>query len=165
MSSNREQWQGLLAELDQRQAQAEAMGGEEKIARQHARGRLTARQRLALLFDPGTLNEIGALAGANHPGGQVPLAGDGVVGFSLATPETREVDALFVLPGHSGYGIGHDLLTAAVRHLRSLASGPVRLRTDPDEPAYAFYVRRGWRDKGECPKENGLDGDRILELE
>ncbi|PLW68872.1 acyl-CoA carboxylase subunit beta [Pseudohalioglobus lutimaris] len=80
MSSNREQWQGLLAELDQRQAQAEAMGGEEKIARQHARGRLTARERLALLFDPGTLNEIGALAGANHPGGQVPLAGDGVVG-------------------------------------------------------------------------------------
>ena len=97
--------------------------------------------------------------------GWCALSGDRVVGFSLATPETREVDALFVLPRHSGYGIGHDLLDAAVRHLRSLASGPVRLRTDPDEPAYAFYVRRGWRDTGECPKENGLDGDRILELE
>jgi len=87
------------------------------------------------------------------------------VGSSLATPETREVNALFVLPGNSGYGIGHDLLDAAVKHLRSLASGPVRLRTDPDEPAYAFYMRRGWRDIGESPKENGLDGDRFLELE
>ena len=80
MSSNREQWLGLLADLDQRQAQAEAMGGEEKIARQHQKGRLTARERLALLFDPGTFNEIGALAGGNHPGGEPALAGDGVVG-------------------------------------------------------------------------------------
>jgi acetyl-CoA carboxylase carboxyltransferase component len=80
LSSNREQWLGLLADLDQRQKRAEAMGGEEKIARQHQKGRLTARQRLALLFDTGTFNEIGALAGGNHPGGEPALAGDGVVG-------------------------------------------------------------------------------------
>jgi len=102
---------------------------------------------------------------AGKVSGWCAMSGDDVVGFSLATPETREVNALFVLPGNSGYGIGHDLLDAAVKHLRSLASGPVRLRTDPDEPAYAFYMRRGWRDIGESPKENGLDGDRFLELE
>ncbi len=78
--SNREQWQRLLAELQDRQTSAEAMGGEEKIAKQHAKGRLTARERIEKLFDPGSFNEIGALAGGNHPGGDAPLAGDGVVG-------------------------------------------------------------------------------------
>ena len=78
--SNREQWQRLLAELQHRQTSAEAMGGEEKIAKQHAKGRLTARERIEKLFDPGSFNEIGALAGGNHPGGDAPLAGDGVVG-------------------------------------------------------------------------------------
>jgi methylmalonyl-CoA decarboxylase subunit alpha len=91
VSENREQWQQLLAELEQRQVQAEAMGGEEKIARQHGKGRLTARERLDLLFDPGTFNEIGALAGGNHPAGEAPLAGDGVVGG------TGEVQGLTVV--------------------------------------------------------------------
>ncbi len=80
MSDNRTSWQALLAQLEERQARAEAMGGADKVARQHQRGRLTARERLALLFDVESFNEIGALAGGNHPGGQEPLAGDGVVG-------------------------------------------------------------------------------------
>jgi methylmalonyl-CoA decarboxylase subunit alpha len=33
-------------------------GGEDRIARQHAKGKLTARERLNLLLDPGTFNEI-----------------------------------------------------------------------------------------------------------
>ena len=69
-----------LTQLNERQARAEAMGGAEKVARQHQRGRLTARERLADLFDPDSFSELGALAGGNHPGGEVPLAGDGVVG-------------------------------------------------------------------------------------
>ncbi|KZX53479.1 carboxyl transferase [Halioglobus sp. HI00S01] len=80
MSSNREQWQSLLQDLNQRQARAEAMGGEERVARQHGRGRLTARERVARFLDPDSFNEIGALAGDNHPNGEPPLAGDGVVG-------------------------------------------------------------------------------------
>lgn len=80
MSDHREQWQKLLEQLDQRQSLAEAMGGEEKVARQHERGRLTARERISRLFDADSFNEIGALAGGNHPGGMPPLAGDGVVG-------------------------------------------------------------------------------------
>ncbi len=38
-------------------------GGPEKIKRQHERGKLTVRERLDLLFDPGTFCEIGILAG------------------------------------------------------------------------------------------------------
>jgi acetyl-CoA carboxylase carboxyltransferase component len=37
-------------------------GGPERIAAQHARGKLTARQRLQLLLDDGSFQELGALA-------------------------------------------------------------------------------------------------------
>ena len=80
MSSNREQWKTLINDLDQRQRVAEAMGGKDKVEKQHSKGRLTARERIDQLFDRGTFNEIGALAGGNHPAGAPPLAGDGVVG-------------------------------------------------------------------------------------
>ena len=88
-----------------------------------------------------------------------------VVGFSIATAETREVNALFVLPDSASGGIGRDLLDAAVQHLRDRAPGAVRLRTDPNSPAFAFYLRRGWRDTGENHEEGVRDSDRFLELE
>ena len=43
-------------------AQAEAGGGPEAVERQHARGKLTARERLELLLDPGSFVELDALA-------------------------------------------------------------------------------------------------------
>src|SRR3989441_9816509 len=39
------------------------MGGEEKVARQHAAGRLTVRERVDALLDPGSFREIGSMAG------------------------------------------------------------------------------------------------------
>src|SRR5579871_4569377 len=48
-----------VAELEARRAEARAMGGADKIAKQHARGKLTARERLALLFDDGVYFEVG----------------------------------------------------------------------------------------------------------
>jgi acetyl-CoA carboxylase carboxyltransferase component len=39
------------------------MGGQANIQRQHAAGRLTVRERIDRLLDPGTFHEIGALAG------------------------------------------------------------------------------------------------------
>lgn len=59
---------------------AEAMGGAEKIAKQHDRGRLTARERVQLFCDEGSFSEYGALAGGNHPNGEAPLAGDALIG-------------------------------------------------------------------------------------
>ena len=46
------------AQLDQRDAEAERGGGEERIARQHRAGKLTARERLDLFLDPGTFVEL-----------------------------------------------------------------------------------------------------------
>ncbi|MEA2459705.1 MAG: hypothetical protein QOC95_2677, partial [Thermoleophilaceae bacterium] len=39
------------------------MGGEERVARQHASGRLTVRERIERLFDPGSFHETGGIAG------------------------------------------------------------------------------------------------------
>jgi len=47
-----------LEEFRQRKASCELGGGLEKIEKQHQKGRLTARERIDLLFDPGTFQEI-----------------------------------------------------------------------------------------------------------
>lgn len=52
--------------LDQRRSYALAMGGAEKLANQHARGRLDARTRIDRLCDEGSFREIGSLSGAAH---------------------------------------------------------------------------------------------------
>lgn len=117
MENYREQWQSLLAGLEQRQHMAEAMGGQEKVAKQHEKGRYTARERIELLFDSGTFNEIGALAGSNHPAGEPPLAGDGVVG-GIGLVAERSVIALaedFTVKGGS---IGHVNSAKRTRLLR-----------------------------------------------
>jgi len=46
--------QAALEELKRRQEISLQMGGEERVARQHQRGRLTARERIDRLVDPGT---------------------------------------------------------------------------------------------------------------
>jgi len=51
-----------IQELRDRKAQAYIGGGEDKIARQHARGRMTARERLQLLLDKGTFREVDVLS-------------------------------------------------------------------------------------------------------
>ncbi|CAN5527445.1 acyl-CoA carboxylase subunit beta [soil metagenome] len=50
----------MVADLEKRLEQIRKMGGEEKIKKQHDRGKLTARERLEKFFDGGTFFEIGA---------------------------------------------------------------------------------------------------------
>lgn len=61
-------WKDEVEEIARREALARAQGGPEAVARQHARGRLTVRERLAALVDPESFREIGATAGATEPG-------------------------------------------------------------------------------------------------
>src|SRR5215212_1266084 len=44
------------------------MGGDERVERQHASGRLTVRERIERLFDSGSFHETGALAGRGSYG-------------------------------------------------------------------------------------------------
>ncbi len=53
----------LVEDLHERRARAKLGGGEAKIALQHERGKLTARERIDLLVDPGTFVELGIQAG------------------------------------------------------------------------------------------------------
>jgi propionyl-CoA carboxylase beta chain len=47
-----------LDELRRREREAEAGGGAERVERQRADGKLTARERVALLLDPGSFEEL-----------------------------------------------------------------------------------------------------------
>ncbi|HEX3324060.1 MAG TPA: carboxyl transferase domain-containing protein, partial [Solirubrobacterales bacterium] len=49
----------LTEQLHERREKAKLGGGEEKIAKQHERGKLTARERIDLLADAGTFVEMG----------------------------------------------------------------------------------------------------------
>ena len=73
----------LVAELEARRARIREMGGADRVARQHARGKMTARERLAALFDDGVFYEIGAhgtqMGLAAGPDGTDKPAADGVV--------------------------------------------------------------------------------------
>ena len=57
-------WEAEIGELARRRAFAEQMGGEAGIAEQRRRGKLTVRERIELMADPGSFQEIGQLAGA-----------------------------------------------------------------------------------------------------
>ena len=68
--------------LHDRLARARLGGGQDRIDRQHARGKLTARERVHLLLDPGTFEEMGALVThRTHDFGmrEQVYPGDGVV--------------------------------------------------------------------------------------
>lgn len=47
-----------IQELRELEARVKAMGGEAAVAKQHQSGKLTARERLDLFFDPGTFREL-----------------------------------------------------------------------------------------------------------
>lgn len=57
-------WQKEINELKRRKEMAKQMGGPERVARQHARGRLTVRERIDMLLDKGSFHEIGTVAGS-----------------------------------------------------------------------------------------------------
>ena len=47
-----------IDQLEQRRAEAKLGGGEKRIATQHGKGRLTARERLSVLLDEGSFEEV-----------------------------------------------------------------------------------------------------------
>jgi acetyl-CoA carboxylase carboxyltransferase component len=99
-------WDDLLDDLEDRTDAVTAMGGPERLARQAAKGRLNARERVARLCDEGTFKEIGALGAAAHPAGGEPVPADALVG-GVARMSGRSVVVIaedFTVQGGS---IGH----------------------------------------------------------
>jgi propionyl-CoA carboxylase beta chain len=71
----------LLDELEARNQIAFAAGGEQRVAKQHRAGKLTARERIAALVDPGSFIETDRFATHHSPGlsPEQAVLGDGVV--------------------------------------------------------------------------------------
>jgi acetyl-CoA carboxylase carboxyltransferase component len=56
-------WRAEAEEIHRRRSLAEACGGAEAVAKHHAEGKLTVRERIAGVLDPGSFQEVGKLAG------------------------------------------------------------------------------------------------------
>jgi propionyl-CoA carboxylase beta chain len=71
-----------IERLKERERLAELGGGEERLKKQHAQGKLTARERITRLFDPGTFEEVDKLVThrcQDFGMEQQVIPGDGVV--------------------------------------------------------------------------------------
>ncbi|HWK25066.1 MAG TPA: acyl-CoA carboxylase subunit beta [Solirubrobacter sp.] len=109
----------LAADLEARRAAARRGGGEEKIARQHAAGKLTARERIALLMDEFT--ELG-LHGRPHfsqramAGREAPA--DGVItGYGLVDGRHVAVAAYDFTVMAGSMGMTGEIKVARLREL------------------------------------------------
>ncbi|HRO10105.1 acyl-CoA carboxylase subunit beta [Amaricoccus sp.] len=72
----------ILDELESRRAEARLGGGQKRIEAQHAKGKLTARERIEVLLDEGSFEEFDMfVAHRSHDFGmgETRIAGDGVV--------------------------------------------------------------------------------------
>jgi len=71
-----------IEQLKKKREEAMAMGGEARVEKQHQKGKLTARERLDLLFDKGTFREIDMLVkhrSVNFGMEKVNINADGVI--------------------------------------------------------------------------------------
>lgn len=59
-------WSKELDEIAQRRDAATKLGGDAAVARQHAKGRLTIRERVDALLDAGSFREVGPIAGMSE---------------------------------------------------------------------------------------------------
>ncbi|HJZ68147.1 MAG TPA: carboxyl transferase domain-containing protein, partial [Blastocatellia bacterium] len=75
-TANREHLQRVVSELRSLEDRLRLGGGSERIAREHAKNKLTARERIQLLFDEDSyFQEIGLLVAHDLYNGQAPAAG------------------------------------------------------------------------------------------
>src|SRR6478735_4312244 len=72
-------WADVLEQLDERRRASRAMGGEERLTKHRAAGKLDARARVDYLLDPGSFFEIGTLVGGSDAPADAIVMGSGRV--------------------------------------------------------------------------------------
>jgi acetyl-CoA carboxylase carboxyltransferase component len=70
-------WAAALDDLSERRSAARAMGGEERLARHRAAGKLDARARIDHLLDKGSFQELGTLVGGADAPADAVVTGSG----------------------------------------------------------------------------------------
>ena len=110
-------FEAQVGELRARRKKHLAMGGVDKIAKQHERGKRTVRERIDLLFDPGTFVELGLLAKDRDGSDNAPA--DGVV-TGHGEVDGRQVWVIaydFTVMAGSMGAVGEQFKAARVREL------------------------------------------------
>jgi acetyl-CoA carboxylase carboxyltransferase component len=121
--------QEMLDDLKQREAEAKLGGGQARIDKQHAKGKLTARERIDLLFDPDTFFEVGMFAAHRCYGFGLEnkkLPGDAVItGYGLV--DGRQVFAFAQDPTVMGGALGaaHGQKICMIMDLAARARAPI----------------------------------------
>ncbi|HZL94666.1 MAG TPA: carboxyl transferase domain-containing protein, partial [Vicinamibacterales bacterium] len=110
----------VLKQLEEKEAQALAMGGPEKLAQRKAQGVLNARERIDYLVDPGSFVESGLHARAIREEVRHKTPADGkVAGYArIAGREVSLVSNDFTVLGASSSVIN----MKKIRHVKSAAS-------------------------------------------
>ncbi len=98
-----------MEELERRKKRALEMGGPEKVARHHAKGKLTARERIDRLLDPGSFQEVGML---NH---------SDIPGMEAKTPADSKVSGYGRIEGREVVIVSNDFTTLAATSSRVAA--------------------------------------------
>jgi len=93
-------WTETLDDLGRRRERSRGMGGAERLAKHHDKGKLDARDRVQRLLDPGTFREIGTLVGGEVPADGI-VAGSGIIN---GTPVMVGAEDFTTLAGTIGPG-------------------------------------------------------------
>ncbi len=121
-------WDEKLADLDARREAAHMGGGQARIDKQHERGKLTARERLDILFDEGTFVEINTLMTTrttNFGMDKKKTPGDGVVtGYGRVNGRVVFASSQDFTVGGGALGEYHALKIANVMDMAMNAKAP-----------------------------------------
>lgn len=121
-------WDEKLADLDARREAAHMGGGQARIDKQHERGKLTARERLDILFDEGTFVEINTLMATrttNFGMDKKKTPGDGVVtGYGRVNGRVVFASSQDFTVGGGALGEYHALKIANVMDMAMNAKAP-----------------------------------------
>ena len=138
-----------VEDLKSRRKKNLAMGGDDKITKQHERGKLTVRERIDLLFDAGTFVELGLLA-QNRDGSDSAPADGVVTGHGNVGGRQVWVIAydFTVMAGSMG-AVGEQFKTARVRELALRYRKPIVWLLDSagariQEASGSTFAGTGW---------------------
>ena len=113
-------WENEIKELRSREKLAKQMGGEEKVARQHEFNKLTIRERIDAVSDPGSFHEIGSLAGVAEYDDDGKLNGFTPSNFVLGT---AEIDGRPIILSGDDFTVRGGSADASIGTKRSRAEG------------------------------------------
>ncbi len=153
-------WQKEIDELRARQKLAYQMGGPEKVKRQHDNKRLTVRERIDQVLDPGSFHEVGSIAGkaTYNEAGEVSefLPGNFVMGRGRidSRPVVVGGDDFTVRGGAGDAAIGskqvyaeqmaNELQLPIVRLIDGTGGGGSVKTLEVDQRTYVPYMQ-GWK--------------------